>query len=116
MKIRSVLLGTIISVFVILLLFLTVSVISYFTDVSASLTNILFYAGAAFGVFFGAFVAAKNCNGRVLFHSLAVSVLCLILLVVVSLTVNGKVNTDMHFLSVVLGTLFAGFLGALLGK
>ena len=116
MKIRSVLFGTVISALTIILVFFIIAAISYFTDVSASITNILFYACAAVGVFLGALVAAKKCDGRVLFHSLGVSVLCLLLLVLVSLAVNGGVNMDIHFLSVVFGTLFAGFLGALLGK
>lgn len=116
MKIRSVLLGTVVSVLITAAAFFVIAAISYFTDVSASLTNILFYLSAAVGVFCGAFIAARKSKSKVLFHSLSVSILCLLLIVVFSFAINGTLKLDMHFLSVTAATLFAGFLGAIAGK
>ena len=116
MKIRSVILGTVVFSVVTALVFFAVAVVSYFTDITASLTNILFYIGTALGVFLGAVSAARNSGTKVLFNSLAVSVMCILILVAVSFAVNGKVKMDMHFLTVSLASLLSGFLGAVAGK
>ena len=116
MKLRSIVLGSFVSAAMIMLFIVIISVLLYFTQMNDSAANICVYAGAALGVFAGAFVSAKTCGGRVLLNSMSVSVLCVIALIVISLIMNGRVNFNMHFWAMILGSVFAGFLGAVLGK
>ena len=116
MKVRSVLSGTLIASVIAVLAVIIMAVISYFTGINASAVNVCVYAGAALGVFIGAFSAARTCGSKVLLNSMSVSVLCIAVLMILSLAMNGRINFNMHFIAVVLGAVFAGFLGAVTGK
>lgn len=116
MKLRSVLSGTLIASVIAVLFVVIMAVISYLTGINDSAANVCVYAGAALGVFMGAFSAARTCGGRILLNSMSVSVLCMVILMILSLVMNGRINFNMHFLAVALGVFFAGFLGAITGK
>ena len=116
MKIRSVIFGTLTAVIVSAALIFITSLLSYFTPISEGVSCAVVYIGAALGILLGAVSAVRTSESKALFHALSVSVLFLIILAVISLSLNGGISLDMHFLAVILGDLFSGFLGAIIGR
>ena len=116
MKLKSVILGFVISVVIILLILFIMALLTYFTGISDSVTNVCVYIGMAFGVLLGAFFAAKSSGKKPLFNAMAVSIVCIAFLIILSLVMNGKIDFNMHFVAALIGCLLAGFFGAVIGK
>ena len=116
MKLRSVFSGILITVLISVLVILAISLLSSFTALSGGAAGVCVYAGLALAILLGAFRTARTCGGRVLLNTMAVSIFSIVLIMCLSLLLNGHINFNLHFLAVVLGSLFAGFLGAVLGK
>lgn len=116
MKVKWVLAGAGISALLTLMLTFVIAVIEYYTGFGENAAVICVYFAAAASVFAGAFTAVRFSGEKAFFHAMAVAVIYIIGLVIASLAVNGRINTDMHCVSVMLGALMAGFLGAVCGK
>mgnify|MGYP004478521217 CR=1 FL=1 len=116
MRIRSVLCGVLIAIVISAALIFITALLSYFTPISEGVSNVMVYIGAALGILLGAISAVRTSESKALFHAMSVSILFLVLLWIISFSVNGGIHFDMHFLAVTLGALLSGFLGAIIGR
>jgi len=107
------LLFTVIMTFIFLLL---VTVISYFTDVSAKAVDILIFLGLGLGVLSGSFAVSKASENRGAVYGIVIGILSFLLFLVFSVSVNGRFCFNSHVVSIMAVCLCSGFLGGILGK
>lgn len=116
MKLKWVVAGVLVSIAMTFLLIFVIAAAEYFTDLGEGIAGILVYAAAAVSVFAGAFTAAYKAQGKALPHAAAVAFIYIAAMIIASVAINGRVNTDMHCLSIFAGVIAAGFLGAVCGR
>ncbi len=116
MKFRWILSGTLIAFIITAALIFVTAAVEYFTGLSENAAGICVYAATAVSVFCGAAFSAGKAGTKALFNAMAVSVIYIAAVIIISLVINGRINTDMHCASVIMGALLAGFLGAVCVK
>ena len=116
MNIKGIFKGTLISYLITALVLSILSILTYLNILSERNASIILFAAAVISVFIGALGCSKASGEKVLLNALSVSVLFCIVLLVISVTVNGGIIFHPRNLSL-LGSVFAaGLMGALFGK
>ena len=108
--------GIIFACLVTFLAMLLITCISYFTDISMKIVDIIIFVGLGIGVFMGAYPVSKNAEERKAFHGLFVGLGIVLIFLVCSFFVNGRILFNSHLLSIVLVSIISGFLGGLLSN
>lgn len=116
MNIKGILKGTIFAFVVTFLVILILSAVTYFTEADSKIVTVFMYAGVVAGVVLGAFMAARLSEKSALLNSMLVSVIYLAVLIAVSMLINRALEFNGHFITMSVGILASGFLGAVMGK
>lgn len=116
MNLKGILKGILCAYIITAVFVLVGAVLTYFNMLDERKISIGIYAGAALGVFLGAFGAAKTSESRILLNSLCVSLIFIAVLLAASFIINGGVALGARTVSVMGGALAAGFMGAVIGK
>lgn len=95
---------------------LLITSVSYFTDISMKIVDIIIFAGLGIGVFTGAYPVSKNAEEKSAVHGLLVGVGIVLIFMVCSFCINGRILFNSHLLSIVLLSIISGFLGGVLGR
>ena len=116
MNIKGILKGTIFSFVITFAVILILSVVTYFADLDSKIIMAMMYIGVVAGVVLGAFMSARLSEKSALLHSMLVSIAYLAVLIAVSAIINRNLVVNGHFITMGVGILASGFLGAVLGK
>ena len=115
-KVGRIIKGIVLSGLVAVLTMLLITVVSYFCDVGVKVIDILMVSGLALGVLAGSFLAAKASEDKVGLYGLAVGISMLIIFLLLSYFVNGRLVFNAHSVSVICVCLISSFLGGVLGR
>lgn len=107
--------GTVFAMAITFLFILVLSLISYFGQMNDTIVTVALFVGVIAGVFLGAMPVARGAEKGALWHGLAVGGIYLVVLVLVSLVMNQRLEWNTHFLTLAAGSLGAGLLGGILG-
>ncbi len=112
---KALLKGILLSMAVSIVALVILSVFVFFMDISDNTVSVLVFAITAVSVLAGAFVLAKNIECGGLVNGLALAVGYFLVLLVVSLAIEGGVSFSVQNIIRLLIALAAGMLGGVLG-
>ena len=115
MDIKKILKGTFLSLFISLVLVCILAIIVYFSNISDRTVSGIIFAVSCLSVFLGALILAKNITSRGLLNGLALSGVYFVILLLVSLLVNGGISMSMSNFLRLFAILASGCLGGVLG-
>lgn len=92
MNMKGIFRGTLIALIIAVLVLVGAAAAAYFNLMGERVAGIAVFAGAAVGVFAGAYNAAKTAGNKKLFNALAVSVIFMAVLLLVSSVIGGGVT------------------------
>lgn len=113
---KSIIKCALLSLIVTFVFILILACLSYFTDISESVITIGVYAAMALGVILGSVAVSRGAEHKVLIHAIILCVIYAVILVCVSLIINGGIQLNLHTAVVIAGIFMAGLLGCRLGK
>lgn len=116
MKLRWICIGTVVSFAVTFAAVFVIALAEYSTGMSEGAAGVCAYASAIAGVLVGAVFSARKARTKALLNAMPVSGIYIVVLIAVSLVLNGRINTDIHCISMMAGVILAGFLGAVCGQ
>lgn len=116
MKLRWICIGSLMAFAVTFAAVFIIALAEYSTGMSEGAAGVCAYASAIVGVFAGALFSAGKARTKSLLNAMPVSVFYIAALIVASLVLNGRINTDIHCISLMAGVILAGFLGAVCGQ
>lgn len=115
MSIKKIFTGTFLSLLISLVLVCVLAVVVYFSNISDRTVSGVIFVISCLSVFLGALILAKNITSRGLLNGLALGGVYFVILLVVSLLVNGGVALSFSNILRLLSILASGGLGGVLG-
>lgn len=88
----------------------------YFNLISERAASIVVFASAIAGVFFSSFGSARANDEKILLNSMSIGVLFCLVLIIISVAINGGFAVHTRLLALMAGIIASSFLGALFGK
>ncbi len=116
MNLKGIIKGSIISLITAALFLVISAVLVYFNILSEQTVSTGLFVGIVIGILLGAFIAARNAYSRIIVNSLSVSLLFVLLTLIGSAITNGGLTLHIRTTVLLISTVAAGILGAMLGK
>lgn len=116
MKLKCICLGTVISFIITFAAVFLIAIAEYSTGMTEGAAGICAFISSIVGVFFGALVSSLKSGTKALVNAMPVSLIYIAVIIAASLILNGRINTDIHCLSLMAGIILSGFLGAVCGQ
>lgn len=116
MKLKCVCLGTVMSFVITFVAVFIIAAAEYSTGMTEGAAGVCAFVSAIVGVFFGALFSAGKSGTKALVNAMPIPLFYIAVIITASLILNGRINTDIHCLSLIAGVILAGFLGAVCGQ
>ncbi|MDO5396794.1 MAG: TIGR04086 family membrane protein [bacterium] len=116
MKLKCVCLGTVISFVITFAAVFLIAAAEYSTGMTEGAAGVCAYISAIVGVFLGSLFSAGKSGTKALVNAMPIPLIYIAVIIAASLILNGRINTDIHCLSLMTGVILAGFLGAVCGQ
>lgn len=116
MNIKCIIKCTAFSIVLTFILLLILAVVEYFSNISENVIVYLVYASVILSVLVGSFAVSKSSDSKALIHSLILCTVYFIVLILLSLGINGRIVFNTHFFAIAGGIFGAGVLGTIIGK
>ena len=116
MNLKCVSLGTVMSFIITFAAVFLIAVAEYSTGMTEGAAGVCAFISAIVGVFSGALFSAGKSGSKALINAMPVPLIYIAVIIAASLILNGRINTDIHCISLMAGILLAGFLGAVCGQ
>ncbi|MDD6763437.1 MAG: TIGR04086 family membrane protein [Clostridiales bacterium] len=116
MNIKGIIRGFFFALIISAALLVAGAALTYFNLIDERTASIIAFAGAAAGVFIGALGAAKTAENKILLNAMLVSLLFCILILFVTLGINGGFTLRTRSITMLSSIMASGFLGAMFGK
>ena len=115
-KLGRILKGVALAILVVILIMFVITIASYFWDIGVKVIDILMVVGFALGVLAGSFLTAKSAGEKVGVYGILTGLCMMIIFLLVSYFVNGRLVFNSHSASIICSCLLSGFLGGVLGR
>ena len=115
LSLKKIFIGTAVSVVVSIILLCLLSILVCFGDFDDRTVSAFVLIVSAVSTFLGAFVLARNISGRGLVNGLVLGVIYCLLLMVISLLLDGAVSFEFKNLTRLFAIIAAAMLGGVLG-
>ena len=116
MNFRAILKGFLTAVIGTLAVFLAVTVLEYFGTLDPKMAMVVVYVLSGISVAIGSVVTARISDSKILINCMLTALFYIVMLVILSVAINGSLMLSPVFLLLILGTLVCSFVGAVVGK
>lgn len=116
MNLKAVLKGSIFSLIIVIVALFVGALLVYFNILSETTVSIIVFCASAVGVFISAYGVAKTSEHQLLINALGVAVVFSLVILLISLIINGGFSLHTRTLTLIGSAFAAAFLGALFGK
>lgn len=116
MNIKGIFKATLFSIILTAICLAGAAALTYFNVTDERNSSILFFSCIVISVFIGSLGAAKAAQSKLLLNAFAVSLLYIILIIILSVTINGGFSLTIRTLTLIGSVAGAGILGAIFGR
>ena len=116
MNLKSIFRGSLLSILLTFFALFIGSTFVYYNLLSEKTVSVIVFCAASFGVFIGSFGVVRTSERRLLLNALSVALIFTLIIIITSISINGKLVFHVRTLALIGSSLFSAFLGALLGK